>query len=460
MSGALAADMADPAGSAVAGRPGALRVAYLTGRYPEISHAFIIGEVRAVRDRGIAVETFSIWRTARPQLLSRADREEFERTYAMLPPRLGQFARAHVAAAVRAPRAWMRIFTEGVRLGAAGVRGRALGVLWAAEAILLWHQCRRRGIRHIHVHINGTAPAVALLCARFGRAADGEPWSYTMTVHGSNEFYDVVRERLVEKVAEARAVVCVSDFTRSQLMRVASEEHWPKLQVVHCGVDPGAFDVGRLPARREPAAGRLRVLVVARLVQGKGHALMLEAMAGLAGRGVDVHADVVGDGPKRIALERIAVELGIAQRVTFLGSIGQDDIREQYRRADVFCLPSFAEGVPVVLMEAMAMGLPVVASALMGIPELVEHGVSGFLVRPGRADELQDALAAMAADPALRAAMGGAARRRVLEAFSVERSARELERIFRDAREFSGSNPAATVSAPQPHAQPLPASRK
>jgi colanic acid/amylovoran biosynthesis glycosyltransferase len=168
----------------------------------------------------------------------------------------------------------------------------------------------------------------------------------------------------------------------------------------------------------------------------------------------------VGDGPKRVALERIAAELGIAQRVRFLGSIGQDEIREEYRRADVFCLPSFAEGVPVVLMEAMAMGLPVVASALMGIPELVEDGVSGFLVRPGRADELQDALAAMAADPVLRAAMGGAGRRRVLEAFNIEDSARELECIFRDALESTGCNPAATVTALQPPAQPLPASRK
>jgi glycosyltransferase involved in cell wall biosynthesis len=449
-----------PSGSTGAGGPSALRVAYLTGRYPEISHAFIIGEVRAVRARGVAVETFSIWRTANTQLLSRADREEFERTYAMLPPRLGQFARAHLAAGARAPRAWMRIFTGGVRLGAPGVRGRALGVLWAIEAVLLWHQCRRRGIRHIHVHINGTAPAVALLCARFGRAADGEPWSYTMTVHGSNEFYDVVRERLVEKVAEAHAVVCVSDFTRSQLMRVASEEHWSKLRVVHCGVDPGVFDAGRLPSRREAAAGCLRVLVVARLVQGKGHALLLEAMAALARRGVDVRADVVGDGPKRLALERITVELGIAERVRFLGSIGQDDIREAYRRADVFCLPSFAEGVPVVLMEAMAMRLPVIASALMGIPELVEHGVSGFLVRPGRADELQDALAALAADPALRAAMGAAGRRVVLEAFNIERSARELECIFRAALESPLGSPAVTVSAPQPPAQPVPASRK
>src|ERR687887_322812 len=156
-------------GSGVAQRRGPLRVAYLTGRYPEISHAFIIGEV----------------------------------------------ARAHLAAILRAPRAWMAAFAGGLRLGAAGLRGRALGVLWAIEAILLWHQCDRRGIRHVHVHINGTAPVVALLCARFGRAAGGGVQGYSMTVHGSNEFYDVARERLAEKVAAARFVVCVSDFTRS-----------------------------------------------------------------------------------------------------------------------------------------------------------------------------------------------------------------------------------------------------
>src|ERR671934_330276 len=128
-------------GSGVAQRRGPLRVAYLTGRYPEISHAFIIGEVRAMRRRGVAVETFSIWRTAGTQLLSDADREEYDGTYAMLPPRLGDFARAHLAAILRAPRAWMAAFAGGLRLSADGLRGRALGVLWALEAILLWHQC-------------------------------------------------------------------------------------------------------------------------------------------------------------------------------------------------------------------------------------------------------------------------------------------------------------------------------
>jgi glycosyltransferase involved in cell wall biosynthesis len=277
-----------------------------------------------------------------------------------------------------------------------------------------------------------------------------------MTVHGSNEFYDVARERLAEKVAAARFVVCVSDFTRSQLMRTVAEEHWPKLRVVHCGVDPRVFDAD--PARHAAGeAGRLRVLVVARLVQGKGHALLLEAIAALARRGVDVHLDVVGDGPKHAALARIATRLGVTQLVTFRGSIGQDDIREEYRRSDVFCLPSFAEGVPVVLMEAMAMGLPVVASDIMGIPELVEDGVSGFLVRPGRADTLVDALAALAAEPALRAAMGASGRRRVLAAFNVDRSARELEGILRDALEPVGGGSAAAGAPPPPRAHPLPA---
>jgi glycosyltransferase involved in cell wall biosynthesis len=437
-----------------------LRVAYLTGRYPEISHAFIIGEVWAMRRRGVAVETLSIWRTAASQLLADADREEFDGTYAMLPPRLRDVARSQLAAIRRSPRAWAAVFEWGVRLGAAGLRGRALGVLWALEAILLWHQCRRHGIRHIHVHINGTAPAVALLCARFGRVADGEPWGYSMTVHGSNEFYDVVRERLADKVAEARFVVCVSDFTRGQLMRLVSEEHWPKLHVVHCGVDVRAFDADQPPVRSERAAGRLRILVVARLVQGKGHALLLEAVAALAERGVDVHLDVVGDGPKREALMRIAARHGVARRVRFRGSVGQDDIREEYRRCDVFCLPSFAEGVPVVLMEAMAMGVPVVASDLMGIPELVDDGVSGLLVRPGRADALVDALAALAADPALRGAMGAAGRRRVLADFNVDRSAQELERILREALEPTGGTPAVATPPAPPHAEPLPASRR
>jgi glycosyltransferase involved in cell wall biosynthesis len=170
---------------------------------------------------------------------------------------------------------------------------------------------------------------------------------------------------------------------------------------------------------------------VGRLVPVKGHAKLIEAVAELRRRGVPVHATLVGGGPRREALERLAARLGVAESVTFTGSLSHDDVLERYAEADVFCLPSFGEGLPVVLMEAMAMELPVVASQVMGVSELVEHDVSGLLVTPARPDLLADALERLASDPALRASMGAAGRKKVLAAHDVRRSARSLSEIYR-----------------------------
>ncbi len=181
------------------------------------------------------------------------------------------------------------------------------------------------------------------------------------------------------------------------------------------------------------ANGELRVICVGRLVSLKGQSLLIEAIGELNRRGIPARAILIGDGAKRDALAHIAARVGVADRVDLLGSVGQDTIRAHYLDADIFCLPSFAEGVPVVLMEAMALERPVVTTRIMGIPELVEDGVSGLLVAPGSLAELVEALATLAGDPQRRAAMGRAGRRRVLAEFDVDRSAPRLAQLFATA---------------------------
>jgi glycosyltransferase involved in cell wall biosynthesis len=304
----------------------------------------------------------------------------------------------------------------------------------------------------VHVHLNGTAPAVALLLVHFARG-DPDRWTWSMTVHGPSEFYDTPGERLAEKVRAATFVVCISDFCRSQLMGLVEERHWSKLHVVHCGVDHTVFapvaaeasaagssavDAPGVRSSAGPASGEavgggeqsaaspLRVLNVGRLVPVKGHALLIRAIAELRALGVDAALTVIGEGPARAELERLIGELELDTRVTLLGAVGQDEIVAHYRRADVFCMASFAEGVPVVLMEAMAQEIPVLATAIMGIPELVQDGVSGLLVRPGRADLLTRALCRLAQSPDLAAELGRRGRERVVEEFAIERCARQL----------------------------------
>jgi glycosyltransferase involved in cell wall biosynthesis len=422
-----------------------MRLAYLVGHYPAVTHTFILREIQQLRRQGFEIETFSVWRATEQDLLTSADREEYARTYALLPPRPADYVRCHVVSGLRAPRPYLRTLARALRLSAHGLRGRVLGLSWFLEAVVVQRSCERRGIRHVHAHLDGTAPAVGLLVAHLGNGgADEGPWSFSMTVHGSKEFFDVARQRLARKVRAARFVICISDFTRSQLMALVDDTRWPRLRVVHCGIDPDHFAPGEAGRGED---GSVRILTVGRLDNMKGVAILVDAVVELRRRGVHVTLTVVGDGPQREHLQRSAERGGVGEHITWAGSVGQDAIRAHYHDADLFCLPSFAEGIPVVLMEAMSTGLPVVANRITGIPELVEDEVSGLLVRPGRTDLLVEALERLADDAGLRERMGWAGREKVRREFASSAVGRELGEIFEQELAPAGPQRSATTVA-------------
>jgi colanic acid/amylovoran biosynthesis glycosyltransferase len=418
-----------------------MRIAYLASRYPAVSHTFIQREIAGLRELGVTIDTFAIRRAQPDEVLSRADEAEARGTYALLPVRVTHLLRAHLRALVRHPRGYRATLREALRLAPRGARGALWQAFYFGEAVLLWDRLRRRRIPHVHAHFANVASDVALLATYLGREAGDGPRSWSLTMHGSTEFYDVPGYRLAEKARTAAFVACVSDFTRSQMMLFLEEEHWPKLALVRCGVDPERFAPGVVAGGKAPGgsggAGPVRVLAVGRLVGGKGFALLVDAVHALVARGRDVALTVVGDGPSREHLHAQAARLGLGDRVEWVGALGQDEIREAYARADVFCLPSFAEGVPVVLMEAMAMEVPVVATRIAGIPELIEEGESGLLVTPARADELADAIGRLVDDPALRARLGAAGRRAVLEGYDLGRWTAALRELFETAADHS-----------------------
>jgi glycosyltransferase involved in cell wall biosynthesis len=403
------------------------RIAYLVGRYPKISHTFILREVQALRELGVEVDTFAIWPTPADELLADADREEAARTSTVLPLRVGRLVRSHLAALAASPAGYARMAGHALRTSRPGLRGKFLAATWVAEAPILWRELRRRGIRHVHAHLTGTAPAVAMLCTEFANSADrggGHTWS--LTVHGPSEFYDVLNQAVAEKVRHADFAVAISDFGRSQLMGLVGEEHWDKLHVVHCGVFPAAYEAVSPDGR----SGAVRIVTVGRLAPVKGHALLLEAVHDLRGRGTEAHLTLIGDGPKRDELERRAEELGVLDLVTFTGAVGQDEITRHYSGADLYAHASFAEGLPVVVMEAMAHGLPVVAAGVMGVGEIVVDGENGVVVRPGRVDEIVAAIERLAGDPDASRRMGDAGRRLVEREFDVRASAARLAELF------------------------------
>ncbi len=402
-------------------------IAYITSVYPSVSHTFIVREVEALRRRGIAVSTVSGRRTPDEELLSQADWRAFESTWAILPPRWSSVVAAHLTALVRHPLAYGSTLRRALSMGRAGARGRLWQIFYFGEAVLAWRHWRRLGVSHVHAHFPAVPADVALLASHFGRVACAGPGSWSFTVHGCYELSDVRWFAIADKIRSAAMVVCVSDFTRSQLMALVDASQWKKLHVVRCGVRPSVYaNLG------DPPTGRPRILCVARLVAGKGQEQLLEALAMLCGRGIDAELELVGDGPNRASLEELGAKLELRDRVVFTGSVAQDVIPRHYQAATAFCLPSFGEGVPTVLMEAMACGRPVVATAVGGVSELVRDGETGILVSPARPDRLADALQALLEDPTLRRRLGEAGRQEVLGRYDIDHNADQVAQLFKE----------------------------
>jgi colanic acid/amylovoran biosynthesis glycosyltransferase len=400
------------------------RVAYLISRYPAISHAFVQREVLALRDAGVDVHTFALRRAGDSDVLSPVDEAERDATYAIQPVRWGRLLADHTRALATRPGVYAKTLARAVRLGR-GVRGVVWQLFYFAEAIAVWAELGRRDLRHVHVHFANPAADVAMLATEFG----GAGWHWSLTLHGPAEFFEVRGNRLAEKLTSATFVACASDWSRSQAMSLVPADVWPRFTVVRGGVDASQWQ--RDGATPDAGSGRLEILNVGRLAPVKGQALLIDAIARLRDEGLDAHARIVGDGPEREALEHRIDELGLRDAVELTGPVGQDRIRELYAQADVFCLPSFREGLPFVLIEALAMELGVVATRIMGIPELVDDGESGLLVAPGRVDELADALTNLARDPERRRALGAAGRHTVERDYALSRLASEMRELFR-----------------------------
>lgn len=397
-------------------------IAYLTGEYPKVSHTFILREVAALRALGAEVLTCTVRRAPANQVVGEDQQAEAARTYCILdaarraPHRL---LLAHLGWIGRAPQRWGAALGLAWRTRAPGWKAALYQLFYFAEAGLLADHLRRQGVVHLHNHFGNSSCTVAMLTS----AISGIPYSYTM--HGPAIFYEPKRWRIDEKIARARFVACISHFCRSQGMYFSDPAHWDRLRIVHCGVDPTSY------GRRERAAFAKHVLFVGRLDPVKGAPLLIEAFAQAAAAHPDARLTVVGDGPSRGLAERMARDLGLGNRVAFLGFRSQAEVAELLEEADMLVLPSFAEGVPVVLMEAMASRVPVVASRVAGVPELVEDGVSGHLLPPGDVATLADRITALMADPEGARAMGLAGRTKVEAEFDLAKEAAWLLRLFR-----------------------------
>lgn len=419
-----------------------LRVAYLNSEYPSLSHTFIEREIAALRERGLDIDTFSVRPARGTARLGAAHAKAAGETEVLLDRRA--LTRDGLWGLTK-PLALLRTLARGQRLSPPGLAARVRHVAYALEAVRLVRLMRRRGVAHVHVHMANNGATVALLAAIFDPRV-----TWSLSIHGSAEFFKLDTVRLDAKVAGAAFVRCISNFCRAQVMLASEPEHWHKLHVVHCGVDAAAFAPRPLPAI-EP----MRLLTVGRMHPIKGYDLLLRACATLEGRGVDWQLEMVGDGERRPALERLARGLGIADRVAFAGALPAEALPDRLAASHALVVSSFMEGVPVVLMEAMAAGRPVLATRVGGIPELVSPRPDepvGVLVDPGSADALADGLAELYDQRERWAEFGRNGRRIVLEEFETARVAAGVHELLAgllapEERRQTSENP---QSAPQP----------
>jgi len=401
-------------------------LAYLISTYPTLSMTFVLREVLALRQLGFRIETASINPPERPVAqLTTDEAAEAARTYCVKRHGLRGALQAHLRAAFTAFGSYLRGFRIAFSLARFDLHRLYLNLMYFTEALMVGQWMQRNRLHHLHVHLASQAASVGL----FVRHVFGS--GYSLTVHGPDEFYEASQHALTQKIAAADFIVCISSFARSQLMQLSPYVHWDKFAVVRLGVDPQLF-VPRQPRPTSdpPGSDPFEILCVGRLTPAKGQHILIDAVDRLAQQGRRVRLRLVGGGPDESSLRAQAARIQFPESVVFEGPVNQDRIRTFYQAADVFCLPSFAEGIPVVLMEAMAMQVPCVSTHITGIPELIRSGIDGLLVPPSDLAALVAALALLMDDPTLRQQLALQGRIRILEQYDLPRNVQKLARLF------------------------------
>jgi glycosyltransferase involved in cell wall biosynthesis len=402
-----------------------LQVAYLVNQYPKVSHTFIRREIAALERQGVSVQRMAL-RGWDAEVTDAEDAAERERTSYVLRAGVASLVRTGIGAFLRMPVRMARGLREAWAMSVRSERSFPWHVIYLFEAVLVARWMARSGTRHLHAHFGTNAAEVALLTRVLCDA------SYSFTVHGPEEFDKPEGLHLGRKSAAASFVVAISSFGRSQLCRWTSTARWPHIQVVHCGLEEAFFArPGELAAVSAP-----RLVCVGRLCEQKGQLLLVDAAARLAAEGVAFELVLAGDGEMRTEIEQAIARHGIAPRVRITGWISSEQVRNELLAARALVLPSFAEGLPVVIMEAMAIGRPVISTFVAGIPELVQDGVNGWLVPAGDVQAVAAAMRdALAASPERLLEMGVQAHRRVHERHHVDVEASRLKSLFQKALE-------------------------
>ena len=399
-----------------------MRISYFVNQYPKVSHSFIRREILALERQGFDVQRIALrgWRDVAPDP---EDDIEKGRTRYVLRSGMWALLSATLRVLITSPLRFGIALTLALRMAYRADRPLPYHLVYLAEACKMLPWLRDFNSQHMHAHFGTNSTEVAMLAHVLGGPG------FSFTVHGPEEFDKPEFIGLDEKILRARFVVAVSSYGRSQLFRWIKHAQWPKVQVVHCGIEAAFLGV---TASAPPDVRRL--VCVGRLCEQKGQLLLIQAMAILAQRGVVFELVLAGDGPMRGDIEALANQHGLQSRLRITGWIGSEQVRSEILAARALALPSFAEGLPVAIMEAMALRRPVLTTAIAGIPELVRQGESGWLFAAGDVDELANAISScLSTSVEALAEMGDLAHARVLQRHAVDTEAGKLASHIRRA---------------------------
>jgi len=395
-----------------------IRIAYLVSQYPTMTHTFVLREIRELRRIGFDIRVASIRASDRPfEQLTWEEQEEQRATFYIKTGGCAAASAAHLRILLSRPFSYLRGLVYALWLGGRHVRAALRNLLYFAEAVVLVGWMQREGLCHVHTHFSSTVVLLARCVL---------PIRTSATIHGSDEFSDPAKYHLKQKMASLDLLRTISEYGRGQLTSLGPSVHWNKVRVSRLGVDPEAYSPR--PFRWNPSP--FEILCVGRLVARKGFYVLFTALERLVREGRAVRLRIAGDGPERPGLERDAAERGLMRHVIFEGWQNTAGVSALYQQADIFALPSFAEGIPVVLMEAMATEIACVATSIAGIPELIRNDVDGLLVQPSNEEELAAALARLLDEPELRLRLGKSARQRVVECYDLGRNTAEFAAIL------------------------------
>ncbi|HEX4855208.1 MAG TPA: glycosyltransferase [Limnobacter sp.] len=411
------------------------KVAYLVNQYPKVSHTFIRREILALESLGMQVQRISVRGWDIP-LADPVDETERSKTRYLLKDGLFSLVKAGFQTMREKPMLFFKALKAALKMGWRADRPWPFHLVYLLEACKALQWMRAENIRHVHAHFGANSAEVAMLAHLLGGPA------YSFTVHGPEEFDKPEFIHLAAKVKHCAFVVAITSYCRSQIYRWIPFSHWSKVRVVRCGIEPGFHD--NLPAGfpSEP-----RLVCVGRLCEQKGQLILLAAAAKVKSRFPDFQLVLAGDGEMRPEIERQIDQLGLRRNVQITGWISSLQVREEILKARAMVLPSFGEGLPVVLMEAMALQRPVISTYIAGIPELVENGKNGFLCAAGDVDTLAAHMeSCLLADSITLQAMGMQAQSAVLACHDIHSEAARLAGLFAHSSGLSGDAFSQTLS--------------